>query len=314
MAIDYGYLIGYAGFGKIISQSDGVYKTSLPQNATSTNLFLQSGNVVRNLQIPSAGSYYLNHDETITYVDNGNGNTGGNTPSNTDVKSKIRLGYGTYSYTGNITIELTRSLFNSFFSNAFFSRKFLFHLIMSDGEQKITVLNNVWNNVNFNYSSQQIPTCSISFNSNNGGLDDLNIVPHTATTTTANTEELVPYWEAGMNNVDIESFNVTFSRNVSNIYLNNDWKTPTYLLVGLIEMSLGITCFDTSITGSSGVDIYFTKDFYMNIPNTVIDEVMQNKTYTISGLDSAGMRSFNIDGIRDKSTDSIFTLKKVKKS
>ena len=314
--IDYGYLPGYAGYGKLESASGGVYVKDLNGTSSPTGIpiSLLNGSVVRNLQIPTTSSYYLNLNESIDYSGNDDiisgsgeeGNDGNDNSSPKDVASKIRMGFGTYSFNGNITFELTRNALSSIFTSGFFARKYLFNLYMSDGSQSLSIKNNVWNSVTFNYAAQQIPTCSIGFYSNNGGMDDLNI-----TETPINNgmdDELIPYWEAGMNGAEIESLNVTFSRNVSNIYLNNDLKVPTYMRVGIIEMSLNITCFDTSL--DDGLCIYFDKDTYLKIPNSTLEDVIQNKTYNISGLNSAGMRNFVITGIRNKPTENIFYFRR----
>ena len=318
--IDYGYLLGYAGYGKFEGVNDGIYvKENSVEISTpaGTPISLLNGSVVRNLQIPTASSYYLNLDEKISYSgDNKDeennttssyGSNSGDKSNSEDVASKIRMGFGTYSFNGNITFELTRNVLSSIFTGDFFARKYLFNLYMSDGSQSLSIKNNVWNSVTFNYAAQQIPTCSIGFYSNNGGMDDLNITAETPINNGMD-DELIPYWEAGMNDAEIESFNVTFSRNVSNIYLNNDLKVPTYMRVGIIEMSLNITCFDTSL--DDGLCIYFDKDTYLNIPNSTLEEVIQNKTYNISGLNSAGMRNFVITGIRNKPTSNIFYFKR----
>lgn len=314
--IDYGYLLGYAGYGKLESASGGVYvkDSNGTSSPTGIPISLLNGSVVRNLQIPTTSSYYLNLNESIDYSGNDDiisgsgeeGNDGNDNSSPKDVASKIRMGFGTYSFNGNITFELTRNALSSIFTGGFFARNYLFNLYMSDGSQSLLIKNNVWNSVTFNYAAQQIPTCSIGFYSNNGGMDDLNI-----TETPINNgmdDELIPYWEAGMNGAEIESFNVTFSRNVSNIYLNNDLKVPTYMRVGIIEMSLNITCFDTSL--DDGLCIYFDKDTYLKIPNSTLEDVIQNKTYNISGLNSAGMRNFVITGIRNKPTENIFYFRR----
>lgn len=317
--IDYGYLLGYAGYGKLESNSEGIYEKEDYLNIspiTGVPISLLNGSVVRNLQIPTANSYYLNLDENLDFSkQNEDDNTSTETPGDEeeykpkDVASKIRMGFGTYSFSGNITFELTRGALSNIFTNGFFLRKYLFNLYMSDGSQSLSIKNNVWNSVTFNYSPQQIPTCSIGFYSNNGGLDDLNIKAETPRNDSMD-DELIPYWEAGMNGAEIESFNVTFTRNVSNIYLNNDLKVPTYMRAGIIEMSLNITCFDTSL--DDGLCIYFDKDTYLKIPNSTLDEVIQNKTYNISGLNAAGMRNFVITGIRNKPTENIFVFSKNK--
>jgi hypothetical protein len=285
MATDYGFLLGYAGYGKI----------------GESNVRILSGNVMRTLQIPTANSFYSGTDN-LNYSSDSSG-------SGIPI-SKIRLGYGVYSFNGNITLEITKAWLQSFLTSSLFQRTHSFNLIMNDGEQKLTLNGNVWSSISFNYAAQQIPTCSISFQSYNGKNDggkneDLSITSVTPTQQTA-PSDFINYWESGISGMECESFNLTFNRQVTPVYLNGSGKVPSYIKASLTEMDISATCYDVSLPSSpftinlGGVKI--------RIPNATIDEVLQNKSYNLSGLNSAGMRVFTLTGIRDSSTNPIFTI------
>lgn len=273
-AID-GYILGYGGHGRIGSQ--GSYSTSNSCNGNFISIL--SGSVVRNLQIPSAGTFYLDNI----------------------VKSKMRMGFGTYSFNGNVTFEMTEECLG-IFSQGFFGLESLFSLEMFDGEEGIIISNNVWNSVNFNYNSQQIPTCSIGFLSNNGGSEDFTA----SSRTTGGSATPVQYWNASAGGAEAESFNLTFSRSVTNVYLNNDLKVPSYMKAGVTEISLSITCFDIDV---SGLSCKLGKNKTISISGGAVQNLMQGKGYNVSGINSAGMRTFTFTGIQDSGvTGDIFTV------
>lgn len=285
MATDYGFLLGYAGYGKI---GDSYVR-------------ILSGNVMRTLQIPTAGSFYSGTD-TLNY----SSGTSDSSFSSSIPISKIRLGYGVYSFNGSITLEITKNWLKSFLTNNLFQRTHSFNLTMNDGEQKLTLNGNVWNSISFNYSAQQIPTCSIGFQSYNGKNEDLQITSETPTKKTAPTD-LINYWESGISGMKCESFNLTFNRQVTPVYLNGSGKVPSYIKAGLTEMNVNATCYDVSLQPSFEINLGGVK---IGIPNTTLDEALQNKSYNLSGLNSAGMRVFTLTGIRDTSAYKIFTIKK----
>lgn len=290
MATDYGFLLGYAGYGKI----------------GESNVRILSGNVMRTLQIPTAGSFYSGTD-TLNYSSGTSDSSG----SSSIPIAKIRLGYGVYSFNGSITLEITKAWLKSFLTSNLFQRTHSFNLTMNDGEQKLTLNGNVWNSISFNYAAQQIPTCSISFQSYNGmsngsgKYEDLQITSVTPAAQTAPTD-FVNYWESGISGMECENFNLTFNRQVTPVYLNGSGKVPSYIKASLTEMNVNATCYDVSLPSSP-----FTINLggvTVKIPNTALDEALQNKSYNISGLNSAGMRVFTLTGIRDTSAYKIFTI------
>lgn len=283
MATDYGFLLGYAGYGQI----------------GTSNVRILSGNVMRTLQIPTAGSFYSGTD-TLNYSSGSPESSG----SSSIPISKIRLGYGVYSFNGSITLEITKAWLQGFLTNNLFQRTHSFNLTMNDGEQKLTLNGNVWNSISFNYAAQQIPTCSISFQSYNGKSEDLSITSVQPTQQTAPTD-LINYWESGISGMECENFNLTFNRQVTPIYLNGSGKVPSYIKASLTEMNVSATCYDVSLPSSFVINLGGVK---VKIPNTTLDEALQNKSYNISGLNSAGMRVFTLIGIRDTAAYKNFTI------
>lgn len=289
MATDYGFLLGYAGYGKI----------------GESNVRILSGNVMRTLQIPTAGSFYSGTDNL-----NYSSGTSDSSGSSSIPISKIRLGYGVYSFNGSITLEITKAWLQGFLTSNLFQRTHSFNLTMNDGEQKLTLNGNVWNSISFNYAAQQIPTCSISFQSYNGYSDgsgkyeDLQITSVTPAAQTAPTD-LINYWESGISGMECENFNLTFNRQVTPVYLNGSGKVPSYIKASLTEMNVSATCYDVSLPSSFAINL---GGVTVKIPNTALDEALQNKSYNISGLNSAGMRVFTLTGIRDSSAYKIFTI------
>lgn len=283
MATDYGFLLGYAGYGKI----------------GESNVRILSGNVMRTLQIPTAGSFYSGTD-TLNYSSGTSDSSG----SSSIPISKIRLGYGVYSFNGSITLEITKAWLQGFLTSNLFQRTHSFNLTMNDGEQKLTLNGNVWNSISFNYAAQQIPTCSISFQSYNGKNEDLQITSESPTQKTA-PSDFVNYWESGISGMECENFNLTFNRQVAPVYLNGSGKVPSYIKAGLTEMNVSATCYDVSLPSSFAINL---GGVTVKILNTALDEALQNKSYNISGLNNAGMRVFTLTGIRDSSAYKIFTI------
>jgi len=287
MAIDTGFLIGYAGHAKISATAS--YTNDNTESA-ATLFNLTSGSYTRQCNIPSANSF------NIPLADTG-------------VHGPIAMGVGVYSYSGNITFELTDSVLSTIWTSSFFKRYGLFNLSLHDGDANLVANNCCWSNITVNGGVSQIPTCSISFQSNNGFTEDLSITPGASNVSTAafdstNTMQLIPYWQTGPDGVGtndvITDFSISFDRSVSPIYLNNDLKTPSYLKAGLISVNASITAANVPTLATSGtINVYISSQHGV----TLNYGYLSNRGYNISGISDNGTKTYAFNSISQSSAD-----------
>lgn len=292
MAIDTGFLIGYSGHAKITTTSS--YADDNTESA-STLFNLTSGSYTRQMIVPSANSFNTPLD------DNG-------------VHGPIAMGAGIYSYSGNISFELTESLLSDIWKADFFKRYSLFNLSMNDGNSTLVANNCCWSSISVNCGISQIPTGSISFQSNNGFTEDLSITSGVSSILTAafdsnNSMQLVPYWQTGPDGITddvITDLSITFDRSVTPIYLNNDLKVPSYLKAGLISVSASVTAANVpSLTKSGSITIYISSSKGV----TLNYGFLSNNGYNITGISESGNKTYAFNSISQSSAnDEIFTI------
>lgn len=288
MSTDFGFLVGYNGSAFI--QSNTTYKTS-NSTVSTTQLLVTSASVVRSLNIPSVNSFYTAFSGDIS--------AGGNEIPLTS----IRLGYGVYNFSGNLNFELTENAINTICTDNFFNRNNLFHLTLMDGMKQLNISNCCWSSISFSYASNEIPTCSIAFLSNNATENDLSIINQGSPK--LNTSNLIKYWNTGGKYVN--SFNVSFSRNVSPIYHNGDLKTPSYLKPGKIDLSLDVT-YLPFVTFSGGLSLKMGSGKTLTLSKSVVNEIMTNKQFNITGLNDAGMKTYSFNAINDAVSGKTFSF------
>lgn len=279
MAIDTSFVLGYGSIAKISIVSLG---TATATTYGTSYLSLLSGSIERRLETGFATSYHI--------------------PFSDAKRSKIKLNEGTYTFSGNISFELTSSLAGNILDVGFLSgRKKMFNLTIYDGMYTVNMPQCIWQNISINGDPNGAVTCSISFMSLNAYQKDIKVTNTRAITAVA-PDALQPYWKYGSSNgtsETVESFSLTFSRNVTPVFLNNDWLTPSYMRVGILDVELNINClekwFDLSEITLGSKTLTFNNDFVVN------------NNWQFSGMSGEGVKSFTIKG-SNSATDDVFTL------
>lgn len=291
MTIDTGFLIGYAGWARVKTHSAGTayinYHVSQP-SYDGRAVLVTSASYSRSLDVPTTSSFYLPQAET----------------GNNVVRSKIRLGHGVYSYGGSIAFELTNESVK-LITDDLFRRNSHFSVVLCDGELTLVVPNCVWNNLSIAGDESSIATMSISFQSNNGYVDDMQLASgRNSPPVFDENERLIPYWQTGM--AGIESFDLSFSRSVSAVYLNNSLKTPSYLKAGRVDVSLDVNCVEECLDDliDNGLSIKIGKSKTINM----LAGVLKDKEYSMSSYTDVGMKSYKWDSIADSSTGGVFSI------
>ncbi len=248
-AID-NFVIGYGAWVAVSTPSRKSYHdfsekstTGSPPAVVGDNAIIaqvNSASITRSLQIPTQNSYYLPFDRQSA--------------ARAPAQSQIRLGYGIYSYNGEISFEFTKGMLRFLSNNVnnggrsmlgeSFDRNAIFDVQFFDGKRTCSIYNCVWNSISINAQPNSLVTGSISFQSNNGYHSNLflyndNVLPNYRFD---DSDLNIPYWETGAD--EFETFSISFDRNVSPVYLNNDLKCPSYLRAGMITSSMNVTTID----------------------------------------------------------------------
>lgn len=313
------FYLGYAGSAKLYFDEEGKYINNFNKIYTIqdfseegwTMLSLTNAVYTRKLNIPKTSSFYLPYSNSI---------------SSSDAKSQIRLGFGVYDFNGSITFELTDKIIETIWKQSFFSRKGLFHLVLNDGMNKLTIPNCAWSNITLDATPHSILSMSISFLSDNGKSNALIITDVQSKSNSdsfSESDDLVRYWETGVSELGtLESFNLSFSRNVTPVYHNNSFYTPTYLKVGRTDVTASLTCMDyygddkfeydkqsnsSNSAEGAGIKIWVNENHYIKFRQNVFS----SQTYNISGLSQIGTKVYEINSLSKDITKNIFTIGKV---
>lgn len=250
--------LGYGG-GASINVNGG---SSLRQWCS---LIINSASFTMNTTLPTFSAYNMG----LEYIN-----------SKFNVREDVALGKGLLSFSGSLNFALTKSSLNSLFNQNFLTRNNIFDIIVNDGRTTLSMQCCYWNNFSISGNPRQILTASLQFISTNNQLTKFNI---------SNQEEIlnpkkffeesqyIKYWQTGAKNV--ESFNITFSREVNPVYLNTNYRCPSYIRVGKLSLSGNV---------SSWVDLIQEKAIYI-----------ADKKLTLKGIVLNDSSSFNFEGIDD---------------
>lgn len=311
------FKIGYNGWVKIIAE-----ETSFLLQATNAN-------VTKNVNVPTMSSFYLPFNDDFNTTQEGSGEISLHKPA----KSLIRASYGTCTFSGSLQFEVTNSslgllsdydIFNNNNEWSMFKRNSLFDMQFCDGEKICTLRGCAWNSFSFNCQVNSLITASLSFQSLNNYSQKLDISDYEDSGENQfNSEDsLIPYWQAGLlfafgaNDIQydpvISSLSISFQRNITPVFLNNDYVTPTYLRLGLITINLNVTFLQ-----------YFNWDDYrLNVGDavqalTVIinnkqislsSPVLMNNSYSMSSMSDAGEKTYQWNSISLNNTENIFKI------
>lgn len=209
-------------------------------------------------------------------------------PFSDEARSRIRMNKGTFQFSGNISFELTNNSINQILTDTFLSRKSFFDLFLHDGEKSILMTKNMWNSITINSSVNAIPNCSISFVSLNGFNEQIKTDTTFGFNELTTDDEPLRYWQTGNSNSLIQSFSVTFNRDVTSVFLNNQLRTPSYLRAGIIDCSMNVSCIDEWFDNAS-----------LKIGGKTIkllNEYAQSQNWEFVGNNDVGLKSRTIKG------------------
>lgn len=290
---EYGFVVGYNGYAQITSCFN---VTEWYNSKTESYKAVRetSANIMKELNIPTVNSYYLPYN---TENDNCN------------VMSPIRLGQGTCSFNGQISMELSSGCLSFLdINSSFIKRNTVFNMQFYDGQNTCTAYNCMWNSIKISCQAESIPTMSISFISNNASNPNLSVSSSKETYSAFNSNDLlVPYWKTGIrigdsnNFYEVSEFDLSLDRNVTPIYLNNNLIAPTYLRAGLINVNLNFTLlqYDSNLSTSK----FNNKK---NLPEFIISLGYKKITLKIGDLKSESYGNATLNDTGNKSYSFTF--------
>ena len=320
--LDEGFSIVYNGWVALELQPTPSYlKTPLLMEAFQNPVLVHatSASVSKSRTVPALESYYTPFDaESEVDVSNSNaiqlGSNSQDVEANMNIApahGKIRQGYGLFTFSGEVTFELTMGALGFIFNPEFYKRNSLFSLQFYDGKKTCTVYNCSWTGISINGQSGSMVNVSIGYQSNNGYMENL-VISDTdlrAGQVYDDTDFFVPYWRTGR--PGIEEFTLSFSRSVSPQFLNNDLVVPTYLRVGLSEVSLQATLpryivdlMDDELNLSEGQLQIMVGSKIVQINN----KILNNASYNMSSMDDIGKKTYVWESIRDFPTEKIVSF------
>ena len=294
------FIVGYGGWVMIGTHSNAYvdygnqgFGYITPDPVRHKMLQVTSASVTMQRNIPSANSYYLPLDGVIN--------------DGTSAKAPILLGEGTYSFSGEISFELTYGVMGKLFNNSFLNRKTWFDLIMFDGKRQCSIANCVWSSFGIQCSPNSLVTVSLSFQSNNSYLNELQVRGSSDVEFLYDKEDLlIPYWSCGHNL--FQDFSVTFDRNVTPIFLNGNNKTAAYLRAGVVNVSVNATTIDYHLPdefkGGSVINLEFGGSKTLKL----IHPQVQSHGYNMPSMNDVGTTSYSWTSIGEKSSEQVYSF------
>lgn len=278
--------VGYGGYGYIDWKATSLILTGESNIRSQTinlsgaaKVFLTSASVSVQATRPLQNTYQAPRDRTSV--------------------TSILLGHGTYNITGNISFDMSRDNLKYFLSSNKIARNTYFNFVMSDGFHSYAVYQCVWQSISFSASVGSLVTCNISYIALN--KRDTDIREYSAGNNKSYFDNtLVAYWDVTAGNC-IQSFNINFTQDVSPVYLNNGFLTPTYLRCGNIGVSADFESWE------SWEDINEIKIGDQTI--TFLNRAYNMKEFSHAGAADIGKHKFQISCMAVTSpTQTIFTI------
>lgn len=304
---------GYSGYVFIVDNDEnnnnggnggtgGNNNTITINKENSVPLQVLSANVTRQYNIPTFTPFYQKYEIEKDSI---------------HPYSVIRGAKGTCSFNGSISFQLTQGALDYFFKKdtdgpSLFFNKNSFTIIIYDGLNAVKVKNCIWQSISIQCEPNSLITMSINFQSLNGHEEEF----QEEETNEKNIEDfdnsLIPYWQSGAENM--LSFQLNMERNVTPVYLNNDFVTPTYLRVGLISVNISANYYekqnfnDSSTNSSSSSN---QKDMIIKIGDktlTISGMVLQSENFTMSSMQDIGTKSYQWKSIPLKYNVPLITI------
>lgn len=317
---DEGFSIGYNGWVALKLQPTSSYLKMTGKGALvsgATLVHATSASISKSRTVPTLESYYtpFNADSEVDAPNSQN--LGQEIDLNlAAAHSPIRQGYGLFTFSGEVTFELTVGALDFVFNSLLYKRNSLFSLQFYDGKKTCTVYNCSWTSISINGQPGSMVSVSIGYQSNNGYMENLVISGTDFRTGQVydDSDFFVPYWRTGR--PGIEEFTLNLNRSVSAQFLNNDLTVPTYLRVGLLEVSFQATLpryildlMDNQLNLSEGqLQIMVgTKILQLN------NKILNNASYNMSSMSDIGRKTYTWESIRDLPIEKLITFMNIQK-
>ena len=289
------FVVGYDGWVTLKREPSSThYQNGASNSKLGRLLQVTSASVSRTTQVPTLNSYYLPFLDSDT------------------AKSPIRVGPNLYTFSGELTFEATYGVVDEFFNDDFFSRSSWFWVSFFDGQNTMLMSNCVWSSVTITCAPNSLVTIGISFQSNNGYLEELQISNGNANEDIYYDENdlLIPYWTCG--HEWFSEFSITFSRNVSPVFLNNGLTVPSYLRPGIVDVSLQATTIEYVENWEDEMDIKIGCTPLGSPLNThgikLLMSNLMSKQYNMSSMTDTGAKTYTWNSIAMNAQDSVFVI------
>lgn len=289
------FVVGYDGWVTLKREPSSThYQNGASNSKLGRLLQVTSASVSRTTQVPTLNSYYLPFLDSDT------------------AKSPIRVGPNLYTFSGELAFEATYGVVDEFFNNDFFSRSSWFWVSFFDGQNTMLMPNCVWSSITITCAPNSLVAMSISFQSNNGYLEELQISNGNANEDIYYDESdlLIPYWTCG--HEWFSEFSITFNRSVSPVFLNNDLTVPSYLRPGIVDVSLQATTIEYVENWEDEMDIKIGCTPLGSPLNThgikLLMSNLMSKQYNMSSMTDTGAKTYTWNSIAMNAQDSIFEI------
>ena len=288
------FIVGYGGWVRLKMHPRGTYYNYKdPFNDATDGVMLQvtGASITRQANLPTVNSYYLPfHDAEGT------------------ARSQILLGKGTFSFTGEISFEMTQGVLNTFFNDDFFERDTIFSMSFYDGQNVCAVTNCVWSNFSIQCSPGNLVTVSMSYGSNNSHMEELQVYPLDNDDELIYDEHdlLIPYWTCGHEH--FQDFSLSFERPVSPIFLNGDLNVAAYLRPGLVTLNLQTTTIEYIDSWEKEIEIRLGCG-EKEEKSIILDKlVLQSCNYDMSSMTDTGAKRYSWSSISLDAKDRVFRI------
>lgn len=279
MSADVSFLLGYGGYCRMNLRTE---MPSVIQNQNDSDWVtvpLLSGSYDRSMQVPMQSTFA--------------------TPLDGSKRTKIRTGMGVYNYSGNMSFEMSTELVPMLIDENMFKRLSFLDIEMSDGEGLLRIPGAVWSSFGIQADAGGIIQSNISFLSCNGYQHDIEVFDPDPSVA-LNDPNIEPYWKYG--GEGIQSFQLDFSRSIMPVYLNEkNWIGPSYIRVGLVDVSLSVTCwerwFDHASIRLGEKTITFNSASFMS-----------SRGYQVAGINGEGMKTYTNTALGIEGDGDLFVI------
>lgn len=279
MSADVSFLLGYGGYCRMNLRTE---TPSVIQNQNDTawvTVPLLSGSYDRSMQVPMQSTF--------------------SAPLDGSKRTKIRTGMGVYNYSGNMSFEMSTELVPVLINENMFKRLSFLDIEMSDGEGLLRIPGAVWSSFGIQADAGGIIQGNISFLSCNGYNHDIEVLEPNSDVA-LDDSNIEPYWKYG--GEGIQSFQLNFSRSIMPVYLNEkNWIGPSYIRVGLLDVSLSVTCwerwFDHASIRLGEKTITFNSASFMS-----------SRGYQVAGINGEGMKTYTNTALGIEGDGDLFVI------